>query len=255
MKRLGVVLLAVLLLTGCAPQGDRDAAALAERVIIGIGDDITPPYPTPQPAQDLAAWAVADPRLPGDVVADYTVEALSWQGHSGDPEGARIVIRVSVHIPTQSSTTKFGPIQPEGDATRCWQLTIFGFHDYDSLQQTEVDCPAGPAPAQPTLAPESEPTPGAETIYERVIRVLTNSADPEAAVRAEFAAEPYLIEAASENGETAVAIALHYEGGCVVGVLHADGTAEAFGGFDPALLQPGEMGCVPDLYFHPVVTH
>jgi hypothetical protein len=251
MKQIALALLAVLLLSGCTPQGDRDAAALAERVIIGIGDDITPPYPTPRPAAELAAWAVESPRLPTDAEAEYTVEALSWTGHSGGEEGAQIVIRVSVHVLQTSATTVFGPTQQEGSAVRCWRLTVFGFHDHDSLLRDETECPPEPAPAQPTpVTPPAYPDD-----LDTLLTAALLKAYPEAAVRTAFPEDFYTISSASENGETAIALGIPAEGDCVVGIVHADGTTEITRGFDWELLQPGEIGCVPDLYFHPVITH
>lgn len=242
---------AVLLLSGCATGGDADAARLAERVIVGIGDDITPPYPTPRDAEYLAASAIESPRLPSDVTADYNIEALSWTGNSGDDAGAILEIRVAVHVPFASSTTMFGPSQEEGDATRCWRLTVFGYHDYDSLQLDEINCPTGPAPAPPT----PEPLPAFPDDLDALLSTALSEPDPEAAVRAAFPDDFYSISSASENGETAVALGIASEGDCVVGIIHADGSTEIAMGFDWELLQPGEMGCVPDLYFHPLVTH
>jgi hypothetical protein len=254
MRRAPILLAALLalVLSGCATGGDADAAALAERVIIGIGDDITPPYPTPRDADYLAAAAIASPRLPSDVVAEYDVEALSWRGNSGDDAGAQIEIRVAVHVPPASSTAMFGRSQPEGDATRCWRLTVFGYHDYDSLKLTEIACPPGPAPAPPTPAPL--PTFPSD-VEQQLTAALTGATDAETAVKTAFPDELYSILSASENGETAVALGIPAEFECVVGVIHADGTVQVFGGFGRVQLQPGETGCVPDLYFHPVITH
>ena len=252
MKRLATVLLVALTLSGCtATGGDADAARLAERVIVGIGDDITPPYPTPRDAEFLAAAAIESPRLPSDVMANYDVEALSWTGNSGDDAGALLEIRVAVHVPLASSTTMFGPSQEEGDATRCWRLTVFGYHDYDSLKLAEITCPSGPAPAPPTAAPRPA---FPEDLEARFTAALAD-ADPVAAVGAAFPDDYYSIQSASDDGETAVALGIPSELDCAVGVIHADGSIEVFQGFSSTALQPGEQGCAPDLYFHPVVTH
>ena len=252
MKRLAAVLLVALALSGCtAIGGDADAARLAERVIVGIGDDITPPYPTPRDAEFLAAAAIESPRLPSDVMADYDVEALSWTGNSGDDAGAVLEIRVAVHVPFASSTTMFGPSQEEGDATRCWRLTVFGYHDYDSLKLDEIACPTGPAPAPPTPAP----LPAFPEDLEARFTAALADADPVAAVEAAFPDDYYSIQSASEDGETAVALGIPSELDCAVGVIHADGSIEVLQGFSSTALQPGEQGCAPDLYFHPVVTH
>jgi len=254
MRRTPIVLLAALalVLSGCtASDGDAGAARLAERVIIAMGDDITPPYPTPRPASYLAAAAINSPRLPTDVVATYEIDALSWSGNSGDDTGAVLEIRVAVHVEPTSATSVFGGSQREGDATRCWRLTVFGFHDYDSLEREEIECPTGPAPVQPT--PEAPPSFPADV--EQLLSAALAESDPEAAVRLAFPEEFYSIQSASENGETAIALGITAEGECAIGVIHADGATEVVRGFDPSLLEPGEMGCSPDLYFHPVVTH
>ena len=250
MKRLVIVLIAALTLSGCSNSPHLDAASLAERVIIGIGDDITPPYPTPRPAEYLAAWAIESPRLPSDREAEYTVEALAWEGHSGDETGAKIDIRVTVHAPAQSGGWSELSL-PEDDATRCWRLTVFGFHDYDSLESEEIECPTGPAPAPPAPLP----LPSFPDDLDALLTTALADPDPEAAVRAAFPDEFYSIEAATENGETAIALGIPEEHDCAVGIIHADGSTEVVRGFDWEVLQPGEMGCVPDLYFHPVLTH
>jgi hypothetical protein len=106
---------------GCAQSGDDFAAGFAERAVIGIGDDITPPRPTPLEADYLAAWAIRDPRLPWDVAqTDYTVEALGWEGNSGDDEGARIELRVAMRVHAQSGGLPRGLDHADGLATRCW---------------------------------------------------------------------------------------------------------------------------------------
>lgn len=254
--RLGVGLLVgavVASLAGCAPPGDLLAGQLAERVIIGIGDDITPPYPTPREADFLAAWALDDPRLPPAPAADYVVEALAWQGNSGDEAGARIELRVTVDLRAGGST--FGnPWVPEGGAVRCWQLTVFGLHDYDSLRQQEIGCPTTPAPPPPTPAPIPDLPDDVDALLAQAITGAT-AADIDERVREAFPEDYYSIESQSHEGELAVALGIPAESECVVGVVHADGSVEVLRGWKRELLQPGEMGCSPRLYFSPVVTH
>lgn len=257
MRRATTVLLTAVLaasLSGCAVGGDADAAALAERVIIGIGDDITPPYPTPQEADSLAAAAIESPRLPDSPEATYTVEALSWEGHSGDDAGAVIEIRVAVHVLPASATTVFGSSQEEGFSTRCWRLTVFGYHDYDSLKRDEISCPSGPAPALPTPAPIRAFPDDVETLLLAAIDGAT-AADIDARVAAAFPEDYYVIQSDSENGELAVALGIPAQFECAIGLIHADGTITILRGFDRTSLQPGEQGCSTELYFHPVSTH
>lgn len=258
MHRATTVLLTAVLaacLGGCATaSGDADAAALAERVIIGIGDDITPPYPTPREADYLAAAAVESPRLPDSPQATYTVEALSWQGNSGEDAGAIIEIRVGVHVLPSSATAVFGSSQQEGFSTRCWRLTVFGYHDYDSLKRDEISCPSGDAPTPPTPVPLPAFPADVEALLLAAIDGAT-AADIEARLAAAFVDDFYVIQSDSQNGELAVALGIPAEFECAVGVIHADGTAQVYQGFDRTALQPGEQGCSTELYFHPVLTH
>jgi hypothetical protein len=242
-------------LSGCTPGGDGYAADLAERIIIGIGDDITPPYPKPREADFLAAEAIDNPRLPShssDV--DYLVEAMSWEGNSGDESGARIQFRISVHV-SASRPVHIGDLgTKEGQSTRCWELTVFGLHDYDSLKQREIACTDDSAPPHPTAAPIPDLPADVEAVLAATLQGATVE-DVDQRVRTRFPDDFYSVESKSLNGELAVALGIPAELKCVVGVVHADGSVEVLRGFKTVLLQPGEGGCSPDLYFFPVSTH
>ena len=244
-----------LTLAGCTQSGDDFAAGLAERVVIGIGDDITPPRPTPLEADYLAAWAIRDPRLPRDVAqTDYTVEALAWEGNSGDEEGARITLRITVHVHAQSGGLFQGLDHAEGRATRCWELTVFGLHDYDSLKKAEIECPSGAAPAVPDPAPLPAMP---DDVDARLLAALegATASDIDQRVGDAFPEEYYTIESRALNDELAVALGVPSAMSCELGIIHADGTIEVGAGGDPDSLQAGEQGCSPDLYFYPVITH
>ena len=257
-QRVTAIVLAVgaaLSLVGCAQSGDDFAAGLAERVIIGIGDDITPPRPTPLEADYLAAWAIRNPRLPQDVAqTDYTVEAVGWEGNSGDDDGARIRLRVSVHVHAQSGGLFQGLDHAEGRATRCWELTIFGYHDYDSLEQREIECPSGAAPSPPDPAPLPAMPDDADARLLAAIEGATAS-DIDERVREAFPEDYFTIESQSLDGELVVAVGVPSAQQCELGVIRTDGTIRVGAGGDPDSLQEGEQGCSPDLYFHPVITH
>src|SRR5690349_629795 len=108
----GAALTSAVLLTGC--NADNTAASYAERIIIGIGDDITPAYPTPLNAEELAAWALEDPRVPPESDVEYDIEVLDWSGNSGDPEGALIDFRIGVHLLPRGASTIGDLGQKEG---------------------------------------------------------------------------------------------------------------------------------------------
>jgi hypothetical protein len=251
-----VVATLVLLLTGCTRGGDGYAAGLAERIIIGIGDDITPAYPKPRDAEFLADWAITDPRLPAtEGEADYDITALAWSGNSGDPEGATVDIRVAVHVHPYSPNTIGGISIKQGDAVRCWRLTVFGLHDYDSLKRSEINCPedSGVVPK-----PDPAPLPSLPDDVEPLLIAALADATPEdfeTRVRAAFPDEAIVIQTAVANGELVAAVGIPVELQCAVGVRHADGTVGVSQGFKEVLLQPGEVGCSPELYLHPTVTH
>lgn len=250
-----VGLVIVGMLAGCTNGGDGYAASLGERVIIAIGDDITPAYPQPRDAEFLAAWAIESPRLPHtEPQVDYTVETLDWAGDSGDEAGAIIQFRVGVHVYPQSATHVGDFGYTEGRSVRCWELTIFGYHDYDSLKQREITCPEGAEAKHPDPAPLPAFPDDVDTRLAQALEGATAST-AEDRVREAFPEEFYTIAAEVRDGEVAVSLAIAAEFECAVGVVHADATVEVFRGFKKELLQPGEGGCTPTLYFAPIVTH
>lgn len=256
-RRRGLALFVILavMLAGCAPTGDSFAASLAERVIIGIGDDITPPYPTPQDAELLAAEAIEAPRLPHlEAPVDYVIDVLSWEGHSGDPEGARILIRVDVFVHNSSARSFGGESYSEGRAIRCWELTVFGFHDYDSLQSSELSCPADAV----ALRPSPDPLPVfPDDTDDRLSNALVGAtlSDVDAKVSAAFPDEFYTIKSAEHGDEIVVALGIPSGLHCVVAVRRADRSVEVLRGWPDVQLQAGEVGCDPALYLTPIATH
>ena len=234
-------------LTGCTPRGDDYAASLAERVAIGIGDDITPPYAEPRDAEYLAARAIDSPRLPGaDAAIDITVEALGWSGNSSDDGGARIDLRIDVHV-EQRSASHIGDFGvEEGFSTRCWTLTILS-RNYDNYSLHEVTCPEGTVAKLPMPAPLPDIP---EDVEERFAAALADATPENAASRVAeaFPEEFYDIEVRELYGEIVAAVGIPSVRKCVIGVRATDGTVSTFQGFDREQLMPGELGCSPSLY-------
>lgn len=249
------VVVAMMLVSGCTPTGNDFAASLAERVIIGIGDDITPPYPKPKDAERLAEQAISAPRLPHlEAPVDYDIDVLGWEGHSGDAEGARIEIRVDVFVHNSSARSVGGPSYAEGASVRCWELTVFGFHDHDSLKTREFPCPADAV----ALVPRPEPLPAwPDDADARLVSAVEGATirTVDARVREQFAEEFYSVVSAEHEGELVVALGISSESECVVAVRHADNSIELLSSWPSVLLQAGEGGCDPSLYITPVTTH
>lgn len=262
MRRATFVLLTslvVMSLTGCAIGGDADAAVLAEQAVSNIGDDMSPPNPVPHDAEALAAAAVRSPRVPVSPAADYTVEALSWQGNSGDETGAIIELRVFVHVLPTNPGSVFGSYQQEGYSERCWRLTVFASYDDDlNLQLHEISCPSGALPAPPSPAPT--PTdragfpPDVDALLFAAIEGAT-AADVEARVSAAFPEDYYVIQSDSLNGELVVALGITAEFECLVVVIDPDGSAQVYRGFDLTALPAAEQYCSTELYLNPPQRH
>ena len=249
------MVITLMFVSGCTTTGDSFAASLAERVIIGIGDDITPPYPKPKDAERLAAEAIAAPRLPHlEAPVDYDIDVIGWDGHSGDADGAKIEIRVDVFVHNSSARSIGGASYAEGKSIRCWELTVFGFHDHDSLKTSEFSCPADAV----ALTPMPEPLPSLpDDVDTRLLTALEGAtiATVDALVRDEFEDDFYSVTSAEHEGELIVALGIPSELECVLAVRHADNSTEILRGWQKVLLQPGEGGCDPSLYITPITTH
>lgn len=264
----GVALVVVLLLAGAVvwavasasarSDGDRVARDLAERVAIGIADDIEPSFAEPLDAERLAQQAVTDPRLPPDPDVDYDVVALGWEGTSGEG-GAVVDVAISVDVASWSDGQIFGTRREAGSATQCWRFVVRA-HEHDDVADHErIDCPAGRvlAGASPSPTPLPSLGPDAETVLLGVLDSLPAGADAEVAEDAITAAFGELVDvrAEREGAELVATVGVLRSRDCVVGVRPDGEAAWRFSDFDRVLLEPGEGGCAPYLYLHPVTTH
>jgi hypothetical protein len=239
-----VALAATASLTGCSGS---TSSSYAERIIIGIGDDITPAYPTPLDAEILAAWALENPRVPPGE-AEYDIEVLDWSGNSGDPEGARVDFRIGVHLLPRNGSTIGDPGQHEERATRCWSLTIFGLHDYDSLRSREITCPGADAPARTprTRASAQLPANSAELLTEALGGATSD--DLADRVRAAFPDTRQSVETAQHESELIAAVGDAVTQSCRVAVRHVDGTVEVLDEISLANPVDAPLSCAPTLY-------
>lgn len=248
MRRIGALaVVLVLALAGCAPSGDDVARAVASEVAERVVDQLTPPYPIPTDAQNLAANVASAAHGPARADADVRVDVLDWGGHSGSEEGAVIRIRVDVHVPEFQANQIGQRYREAGDATRCWDLTIWGSRNYDNSAMAEVECPEGaPALTPERLTPTSLPA-DAEQVLVSVLGPVTTAADAEAAVQAEYPEDYYSVEVADRREGIVVALGLPESRDCFLAIRADDGTVRVDGGWPPEWLMPGEAGCSPQL--------
>lgn len=130
-------------LVGCAPAlavGDsraRDAARSGADRLAKAADDSRPRYVL---ASDLA-YEYAQPnsawrRSPG-IDARLSADAISWEGQTRDPDGARFVMRISTHV------SSGGLNQSSGDWSGCFAFRAYPFFAWKETSVREVSCPPG----------------------------------------------------------------------------------------------------------------
>ncbi|MEP6481757.1 MAG: hypothetical protein ABJA94_07085 [Rhodoglobus sp.] len=244
---LGGILIAaaVLALSGCAPDGNQIAAGYAQQVIDDVGASISPAYPRPRPADFLAASA-----LESGPSRDAQLDVLDWSGDSGDVAGAHIVFRVHVDVAASYPST-FERGHVAGSATRCWELTVYGTRNYDTLETRGISCPPDAVARTPMPAPlPAFPDDFAEKLT--VAMTSATSDDVGARVQAAFPEDYYSIGSDEQGRVLVVALGIPSEYLCELGVRLADGTVSVE---YPGKMIPGEQNCSPEMYFHPVITH
>ncbi|PFG44512.1 hypothetical protein ATJ88_3237 [Isoptericola jiangsuensis] len=257
-----VVVWAAAAVTGRSGGGLADE--LAERVAIGIADDVEGSYAEPLDAERLVQMAVADPRRPPDPAVDYDVVALAWEGDSGEG-GATVDVAIHVEVASWSDGAMFGERREASSTTQCWRFVVRA-HEHDDVADHErFDCPqdvvrAGPSPTdRPSPSPTPLPSlgPDAEAVVLTTLDGLPTGATAAAAESALAAAFDGFVDVRVERkgSELVAAVGVLRARDCVVGVRPDGEAAWRFSDFDRVLLEPGELGCVPWLYLSPVTTH
>jgi len=251
-----VVAVPVLVSVALRPtDGDRLARELADRVVLGIADDVATGS-TDADAERLAQDAVTDPRLPDDVPdATYDVAPLAWSGRTDGGDGARVDLAVAVEVPGTSAEAVFSKTRTAGSARACWRLVVRTGQDVADRER--IPCPDGTPTATPSPSPLPTFPASAVTGVRDVLDALPDAASAavaERALTARFAA-PLSVRAERSGDELVAAVGLASTRDCVVGVRPDGGRARTVAGFDRELLAPGEVGCAPSLYLAPVTTH
>lgn len=212
---------------------------------MAMGDKISPGYPRARDSEYLAQWA-----LQSSGISDAQVDALDWSGNSGETDGATLTFRVHVDVEAHDADSIGQLSTTAGSATRCWQLTVYGWRNYDTLERREINCPPDAAAKTPAPAPLPAFPSDVETLLTAAVTGAA-SIDIDDRVRAAFPDDFYSIVSGTDGHDLVVALGIPSELECAVGVQAADGSVKiSFG-----KIVPGEGLCTPDLYFHPVITH
>ncbi|MGW8566796.1 hypothetical protein ACWGKI_11345, partial [Isoptericola sp. NPDC055881] len=160
-----------------ADDGDALAAELGERVAAGIADDIEPSYDEPADAAEIVQRrAVVSPRVPdGTADVSYTVLPLAWHGSSGDDDGARIDLAVSVDVPAVNSVMGDAG-RTSGSSTTCWRYAVRSSDPDDVADHDKIECPSDLSPSQ---APPTPSAPASLDVKasEQVLQVLDELPD------------------------------------------------------------------------------
>lgn len=235
-------------LTGCGSllvdEGEELALRGAEDVAARIGSHTD--NTAEVTIEEMVAWWVPEgPVAAGPGLA--TVEAVAWSGQIGHETTATIDVRVHVEVDAHSSTTIGGRSNSAGEATVCYRLV---WPRYEEAQRSELSCPDVSAPPRPGPAERPQLT---DEDTARIAEILATTGEVEAvddALHDAFSEEYYRIGTDLWNGETVVAVGIPAERECVLLVRGVSGEL-----FHPEYrrisLEPGEMGCVTELYTNP----
>jgi len=239
-------------------DGDRYADELAERTAVGIADDVEQSFAEPLDAENLAQRAVRDPRLADDRGdAEYDIRLLGWEGSSGDDDGARIELSITVDVPSWSAGTVFGASRTAGSSTSCWRYVVRAAEHDDVADYARIDCPDDPVEATPDPTPLPSLDPDAEAALLAALDALadgTAASDAQLVLQTAF---PDFVNVRTERagGELVATVGVARSRDCIVGVRPDGEAAWRFSAFDRILIEPGELGCGPGLYLRPVTTH
>jgi hypothetical protein len=233
------LLLVLVTLTGCSAHGDAAAGRVAGQVADRIADEMSPPLIRDVTAEYLVSESVHGPGA----------TALAWSGRTGDRsgDGAHIVLRVHAHLDRAESG--WIVTQEEGDAVRCFRLTIRGWRYYDTTTVDATDCPRGPAPPQPTgVQPEKLP----DDVDHLLTHELGRHTTALAAGRALRSVLPRYatVDVVAWNGGLVAAVGAPAVQDCAVAVRDATGRT-TIAAVDQVQVQPGEIGCRTELVTAP----
>ncbi|KQV25597.1 hypothetical protein [Yonghaparkia sp. Root332] len=236
-------------LAGCAPalsEGESRALTLAERVAIGMADDVTRSrVVVGLPIEQLAAEMLTDPRLPDDpgVRPDsFTIDVLDWGGITSWTDPGFIDLRIRADVDAgQGEASGFIPAQtfPAGEATACFRVLIPVAGDDLSAGVSREECVAGAVARAPAGAETFALPPEAR---ERVSALLLSDA-PLSEAWTLFDA-PVTVDARVIEGRRVIAARGSDVEDCIVLAL-VDGVVTEIP-LTREQRMPGEIGCVAD---------
>jgi len=238
-----VIALAFALITEMG-DGDRLASRKAEKVMQSIGASVDPFGAHARPADYLAAQ-LPTTDLGYDVSSDERVHVgiLDWTGDSGDPDGARIDVRLIYDVDGVYGKGIFSRTQ--GVSIRCWRVVVFAPSRAPTRSPTSIRCPAR-ADRMPHPAPlPALPVDGVA----RLTAVLT-AATPESVddlARSAFPEGSLTVQTLATHGVLYAAVGVRTERSCLIGTRRADGTVQV----DVGDLEAYEPSCSTAIYFEP----
>jgi len=240
-----VIALAFALITDMG-DGDRLASRKAEHLMQAVGGGIDLLGAHARPADYLAAQLLtAD--LGYDVSSGERVHVgiLNWAGDSGDPDGARIDVRLIYDVDGVYGKGMFS--RSQGVSIRCWRLVVFAGSRDAGPNLTGIRCPLSAdrvphPPPLPALPPDC---------VARLTAVLAAAtpASLDDLARSSFAEGSLTVQTLATHGVLYAAVGVPNERSCLVGTRRADGTVQV----DVGDLEAYEPSCSTDLFFEPTL--
>jgi hypothetical protein len=150
----------------------------------------------------------------------------------------------------------FAKDRTAGSSTTCWRLVVRAYRHTDTADHERIACPAdlSPVPLEPT--PQPSLGRDAERAVLEVLDGLPAGATADDATTALGSAFPDAdVRAVREGDELVATVGVVEARDCIIAIRPGGRPAWRFSDFDRILLEPGELGCDPNLYLHPVTTH
>lgn len=233
-------------------DGARVADDLADEVVARLAadlNDVRDPSGAALDAVRLAAYvAEVAPSGPGPDGVTYAVWPDGWS----DDGGTSVDVSVRVDVAADASTGMLGRARAAGSATSCWHLVVRPGREL--ADREERDCAVqGESQIIVTLddpPPVSSLGPYDDAALAQALHRLHDgmpAEDAEAVLGERFVA-PLAVAVARSGRDLVAAVGTPGTTDCVVAVRPDGAPVWELSGIDPAALEPGGPGCVPELY-------
>lgn len=256
-------MLTIAVLPACAPlpglteEGTQRAESVAERIAIGMADDVTRSRTIIGiDAEDLAYQMLDGYRVPsvaGEATGEYRVEALDWSGESSWAEPSEVLVRVGVSVPGSVGQGFSEPRQPAGDAIACYLITLPVSGGPIGATVDEVECPEGAIARVPRATASVSLPDDAEALIEgELARANESALAVETALRAALG-PGVTVTSALVDGALVVAAHGTSTQDCIIIARTPDGLFSRVT-LSPEQKLPGEVGCSTQAYTSPSPT-